>query len=477
LSGGKLPPRDSIREIRVNQNPFSSEYDRLGLGRIEILTKPGTDKFRGEMGTEFEDETFNSRNPFATNRLPFQLRNINGNLGGPIVKKRASFFIDFEKENIDNNALINALVLDPGLNFSTFQQAVLAPLKAAEFSPRIDFQINQNNTLVARYFYESSEMTNAGLGGFDLLSRAYASRDSEHTLRLSDTAVLTPSIINETRFQYIRRRTDRTSTDNSPTIRVLDAFTGGGANVGLAFNNEDRLELQNYTSFIFGNHSLKIGGRLRHISIADASLNNFAGTFTFTNLDQYRNTILDVPGARPTQFSIAVGNPQAGVKRTDVGLFVQNDRRVNPALTISFGLRYETQTNISSNYNFAPRVGFAYAPGANGSNKPKTVFRGGFGIFYDRFSEGLTLQSNRFNGINQQQFIVTDPVILDQVIFAQKGAASNVPSVQSLTNCAQPQTTRFVAPNLQVLMRLLLARDFASFGFMIADIHLRQDWL
>ena len=241
FSGGRLPPRDSIREIRVNQNPFSSEYDRLGLGRIEILTKPGTDKWRGEIGSEFEDETFNSRNPFAANRPPFQLRNINGNFGGPLVKKRASFFVDFEKEDIDNNALVNAQILDPNLNVAAFQQSFLAPLKTAEFSPRFDFQINQNNTLTARYFYETSKTTNAGLGGFDLPSRAFASQDSEHTLRLTDTAVISPSIINEARFQYIRRRATQTSPDNAPTIQVLDAFTGGGANIGSAFANEDRL--------------------------------------------------------------------------------------------------------------------------------------------------------------------------------------------------------------------------------------------
>jgi len=106
------------------------------------------------------------------------------------------------------------------------------------------------------------------------------------------------------------------------------------------------------------------------------------------------------------------------------------------------------QTNVSSNKDFSPRVNFAYAPSADGNNRPKTVFRGGFGVFYDRFSENLTLQSIRFNGSNQQQFVVTDPSILDAVIFTSNGV-SNVPTVQSLTAFAQPQTTRVIAPDLQ----------------------------
>lgn len=448
FSGGRLPPRDTIREIRINQNPFSSEYDRLGFGRIEILTKPGTDNFRGELEFEFEDGRLNSRNPFAPNRVPFQVREFSANVGGPLVKNRASYFFDFQIEDTANNALINALVLDQNLNVVPLQLAVERPSSEIEFRPRFDFTINENHTLVARYGFERERDENAGLGGFDLLSRAYNSRESEHVLQLTETAIINPTTINEARFQYIRRRSREESEDNSPTIRVLDAFTSGGANIGFAFSDQDRYEFQNYTSFIRGRHSIKAGIRLRHARLLSSSPNNFAGTFTFTSLEQYRNTLLGLPGAFPTQFSIAGGDPQAGVSQTDVGLFVQDDWRINPELTLSFGLRYENQTNISSNFNFAPRFGFAYAPGAGGQNRPKTVFRGGFGIFYDRFGESLTLQARRFNGINQQRFVVTDPAILDSIVFTQSGVSS-IPTVEQLSAFAQPQTTRIVSPDLQ----------------------------
>ena len=448
FSGGKLPPRDTIREIRINQNPFSSEFDRLGLGRIEIFTKPGTEDWSGEIDSEFEDEALNSRNPFASNRPPFQLRNFGVAVSGPIIKKRASFFVDFEHETIDNNSLINALVLDQSLGVTPFRQAVLVPTKNLDFSPRFDIQLSPTHTFVFRYSFEQSIVKGAGLGGFDLPSRSFSTRDSEQTLRLTDTLAISPTIVNEARFQYIRRRGNRESDDPAPTIRVNDAFTSGGSNVGLSFANEDRFEMQNYTSFLRGNHTLKVGLRLRHFRVTDSSPGNFAGTFTFTSLDQYRNTLLNTPGAFPTQFSIAGGNPQAAVKQTDTGVFAQNDWRYSPKFTSSFGLRYENQTNISSDSNVAPRIGFAFAPGAGGKGSPKTVFRGGFGVFYDRFGESLTLQALRFNGVNQQQFIVTDSAILDAVIFTQIGV-SNVPTANQLVAFAQRQTTRIVSPDLR----------------------------
>src|SRR5688572_12778710 len=448
FSGGRMPRPDTIREVRINQNPFSSEFDRLGLGRIEIFTKPGTEDLEGEVEFEFEDESFNSRNPFALNKPPFQIRGFEADISGPIIKNRASYFADFEYERMNNNSLINAMVLDPNFNEVPLQLAVLVPDKSMEFSPRFDISLSENHTLMGRYFFESSETTNAGLGGFDLPSRAYSTSDREHTVRITDTLVISPTFVTETRFQYINRYNDRISDDSTPTVRVLDAFTGGGANQGFAFSDEDRWEVQNHTSLLRSDHTIKFGFRLRNIAMLDSSPGNFAGTFTFDSLDQYRNTIQNLPGAIPAQFTIAGGDPEAAVKRTDIGIYVQVDWRVGPQLSVSYGLRYENQTNISSNFDLAPRFGIAYAPGAGGKDPPKTVFRGGFGVFYERFSQGLTLQSIRFDGVHQQQFFVTDPAILDLAIFTLDGV-SNVPTVDQLAAFAQPQSIRVVAPDLR----------------------------
>ncbi|HEU4596055.1 MAG TPA: carboxypeptidase regulatory-like domain-containing protein [Pyrinomonadaceae bacterium] len=446
FTGGRLPPKESIREIRINRNPFSAEYDRLGYGRVEIFTKPGTDKYRGQAFFNFNDESLNSRLPNAPRRAPYQSRRYGGNVSGPLSARRASFFFDFERRETDENEVINAIILDPlTLEPTAFDQVVLTPQERTSFGPRLDYQINASNTLVARYTYERGSNINEGVGGFSLPERAFDTSNTEHRLQLTETAIINQKVINETRFQFIRERRRQEGGTTEPTLRVLEAFTGGGAQAGRSATDEDRFELQNYTSWTAGNHSLKAGARLRSIRIRDVSLQNFGGTFTFggglaPQLDANDEVVLDAGGSPvivsissierfrrtrafqleglsaaeirargggATQFSVTGGNPEVRVSRTDFSPFIQDDWRMRPNLTLSLGLRAETQTNLGGNLDLAPRVAFAWAPGAGGGRQQTTVIRGGFGIFYERFREGLTLQALRFDGSNQRQFLVT----------------------------------------------------------------------
>src|ERR1700732_5091346 len=172
FTGGRLPPKESIREIRINQNPFSAEYDRLGYGRIEIFTKPGTDKFRGTAFFNFGDDIFNSRNPFSPTKAPYEQRYWGGNFSGPISKK-SSFFIDFDRRAIDDNATVNAYTLDSNFNPTPFSETVLTPNVRTTVSPRADYQLNTSNTLVLRYTFTTTNALNQGVGQFTLPSRAY----------------------------------------------------------------------------------------------------------------------------------------------------------------------------------------------------------------------------------------------------------------------------------------------------------------
>src|SRR6266403_1115874 len=179
FTGGQLPPKASIREIRINQNPFSSEYDKLGYGRVEILTKPGTDQFHGQLSLMGNTAGFNSRNPFET--IPagtsppgYHSTQFSGNVGGPLVSKKVSLFFSMERRNIDELSVVSAQIVDPTtFGIVPFSDAVNNPRVRTELSPRIDYQLSTNNTLTARYQFERENETNNGIGQFNLPSLAF----------------------------------------------------------------------------------------------------------------------------------------------------------------------------------------------------------------------------------------------------------------------------------------------------------------
>ena len=502
FTGGRMPPKESIREVRVNQNPFNAENNSIGFGNIEIFTKPGADKLHGSTFFNFNDESMNSRNPFAPNRAPFQVRYYGGSISGPVKKGKSSFFLDFTRRVVDDNAIINATVLNSSLEPTSFNTVLLVPNQFTSFSPRFDYQLNPANTLVVRYSYTRNKAVNVGASDFSLPERAFDRFNTSQTFQVTETAILSPALMNETRFQYIRNRSQQDGNNTIPTIQVQESFISGGSQVGLAHNHEDRWELQNYSTWTKGRHILRFGGRLRGVHITDFSPQNFGGTFTFsggdapllndanqlvldpqgnpvlipiTSLERYRRTLLfqGNPNMRElgggvTQFSLAGGNPEASVSQRDLGVFVQDEWRIRSNLTFTMGFRYERQTNISSNYNFAPRIFFAWAPGGTSvgagpgappSSSPKMVIRGGMGVFYDRLGERATLLATRFNGENQQDFRVFNPSVLDLSTFSLEGV-NNVPTVDVLAAFAAPQIERRIAPDFQAPTFVMTAINF-----------------
>jgi hypothetical protein len=171
FSGGQLPSKESIREIRINQNPFSPEYDKLGLGRIEILTKPGADKFHGTDYYNFGDDVWNSRNPYAAQKAPFLLKEYGGSLQGPLSKV-ASFFLTVDRASIDNGAIINGTTLDPNTLsiVNPYTQVFRIPQRRIRVSPRVDYQLTPNDTLSVRYAFSDADIEHSGVGGFNLVS-------------------------------------------------------------------------------------------------------------------------------------------------------------------------------------------------------------------------------------------------------------------------------------------------------------------
>jgi hypothetical protein len=349
--------------------------------------------------------------------------------------------------------VVNTPFLDPyTLQITQFAGAFPNPRTRTEASQRFDFQLTPSNTLTTRYQYWRNNEIGDGVGvnGVTLPGVAYNALTTEQTFQMTDTQVLGPRTINETRFQYIHQGRDQNPLNGTPTISIKDAFTTGGSSGGTLLDTQNRYELQNMTYFNVGKHALKYGGRLRATTDDYLSNEQFNGTYVFgsrpdpkvsgcnvakppstcpqlTGLQAYQimqqaiatgDTPANIAtgianGGGPSFYSLnssATGNAAADVTWFDGALFLQDDWRIRPNVTLSTGLRYEMQNDLGNQTDFAPRIGIAWGLDGNGKNKsPKTVLRAGYGIFYDRFTYDLVLQQQLLNGLVQQQFQVANP--------------------------------------------------------------------
>jgi len=442
FSGGTLPSKESIREIKINQNPFSPEYDKLGFGRIEISTKSGGEQLHGQTFFNIGDSVWNSRDPYAQQKAPFLLREYGGNIGGPF-NRALSYFLDVEGAAIDNGAIINGFVVDqPAFTISPFNSVFTVPQRRIIISPRVDYRLDANNTLSFLYRVEQANIRDSGVGNLNLESLSNHVHFLSHAFQASETATIGNSLLNQARFQFFRIGSSTLPNTSGSEVQVLGAFNGGGSQLGPVFDTQNNFEVQDYVTLIHNRHTLHFGVRVRETSDSNLSLANFAGSFTFASAigpelnannqpildgngnpvliplqssERYRRTLLfqqlgyspaqiRALGGGATQFLTNAGDPRISADQADVGAFFGDEWRVSPNLIISPGLRYEWQTNLSDWRDFAPRLGLSWRP-----DKSKFVFRAGFGMFYDRFALANVITALRFNRVRQRQYAVYNP--------------------------------------------------------------------
>lgn len=433
FSGGRLPPKNSIREIRINQNPYSAQYDQLGFGRIEIFTKPGADRIHASYWMQGNDSALNAPNPFVQSQPPYYMYQLDGDFNGPITKDSSYFLSMWARHNV-TNSIVKAQILDDSLNEVDFSQAVPTPSSNLSFTARYDTQLGKVHTLTGRYQYSRGSTTNSGVGQFSLASQGSNSDWSEHNFNFTDIEAWSPKILNEVRFQYMHQNSSSTPVSTGTTVSVQGAFTGGGSGGNGSRDTQEHYELNDLLHITRGPHDIDLGGRLRVVNDSNYSTGNYNGSYTFSSLAAYQITkqalqaCQDSPSSpdclTPTQiraagggaslFSQTSGTPTIAVSMADAGLFAEDNWKIEPNVTLSYGLRFETQSGMHDHADYAPRIGVAWSipAGKDEKGQPKpahAIIRSGFGLFYSRFGEGDIMQAERQNGVTQSAVVIADP--------------------------------------------------------------------
>ncbi|MCA1635906.1 MAG: carboxypeptidase regulatory-like domain-containing protein [Acidobacteria bacterium] len=461
LSDGRLPSKSSIREVRINPNLFSAEYDRPPFrgGRIEILTKPGASTFGGSAFFNFNDSALNAREAFAPVRTPSKTLRYGGQFGGPIIPRRAGFFLDFEGRDIGETETVNTVILDADRRPLTFSASVRTPTQLLVGSARADWQATQAHALVFRYEVSRNRLDNQGVGGFNLPERALDHTLTEHGFQFTETAVVSPSTFNELRVGLTRQRLTQRAVSGERAVSVFGAFESGGAATQEVTRDTRRLEITDYLSTTTGKHSLKFGGQVFQRRFQDRRFDNQNGTFVFggatapelgpggevisgpggtpslvriSGLEQYRRTLLGLPGGVPTRFAVTLGDSDVTVSQWLLAGFVQDEWRPRENLSVSLGLRYEGQTTPYDAASLAPRLGVAYTP----DKRQRWVLRARAGLFYDRVGDALTFEARRLDGRQLRQLIINSPSFDDPLAGAAASAA--VPNTRRLEESLRP---------------------------------------
>jgi hypothetical protein len=390
--GGKLPPKSQIRSIRFSSAMFAAENHSAGHTFVDISTQPGLGPLRGGMDVSFRDGALNARNAFQSAKGPEQTQQYNLNLSGTLRKERTSFSLSAGEASLYESAYIFAAV--PGRPVNA---PVRRPSDRKNVNLRVDHALDKAHTLRASFQQNDNDFQNLGVGSFDLADRAFNRTSSDSVLRLSESGPLSRLWFAESRLQIRRADSVSASGFEVPTIRVLDAFTSGGAQQA-GGRRSTEVEYATDIDYAKRGHALRMGTLVEGGQYRSDSRTNYLGTFTFPSLADYN-------AGRPATYTRRSGDPLVDYSHWQAAFYVQDDWRARKNLTVNAGVRQELQTHLPGHRNLAPRGGLTWSPFKNG----KTTVRAGGGLFYEWLDADTYEQTLRVDGARQQDLVIVNP--------------------------------------------------------------------
>jgi hypothetical protein len=525
----------SVREFQVNTSNYSAEYGRAAGGVVNTVTQSGTNNFHGSAFFYLRDNKLGATNPTTTRTVlvngvgvnqtfkPKDVRKqFGGSIGGPILKDRLFFFFTYDESRRDfpgaavfpnatylnlttaqrnqlkalNPAVITDARIDSSLNFlAGLTGSVPRTQNQRIFFPKIDWVVNNNHTFTASYNRMRSESPSGvetqptTLKGIATFGDDFVQTDS---LNLRLTSTLTPTVLNEARFQYGRDNLFAFSNEPSAGEQILATSDGRPPQItvnSFVFGKQDFLErvanpdekrwqYADTMTVTSGRHTFKFGGDINRVNDLLDNLRLESGSYSYNTLGDFivDYTNVATSGSLTTANTLCFGSTRrAGrcyngnfqqafgptafrIRTTDYNFFVQDDIRVTPRLSVNLGLRYEyeklpepqisnplnnltgqlvgpdqTKSFASDKNNFGPRFGFAYDITGDG----KTSVRGGYGIYYGRVINSTIINAVSNTGVSSAQRV-----------FLFSSASATSPIFPNVFATAPAVTT--AAPNIVV---------------------------
>ena len=380
---------DAVEQLQVVTSGGQAELGRALGGYINVVTKSGTNAFRGTVYDFIRDDSFNAPNTLSGTTLPMDQQQYGASLGGPLVRNRTFFFGNFEQRLLDQTGLVTILpenvpVINAKLVASAYPGSPVTtgiypnPLHSANALAKLDHHINGSDHLTFRYaLYHVTSDNSRGAGALNAPSASAALDNVDHSLGFGNTWTISPQMVNETRAQVVYSDLNAPPTDLiGPAVSIAGVASFGTLSTSPTRRLNTMYQVVNTLSRQAGAHALRAG---IDVVINDDTITyprSFRGNYTFSSMATF--LVGNYSG-----FTQTFGDPVVSQTNPNVGMYVQDEWRVASSLTLNLGLRYDLQfldtINTDTN-NVSPRVGFAWSP----ANSQDLVVRGSAGLFFDR---------------------------------------------------------------------------------------------
>ena len=436
--------QEVVLEFQVITSGGIAEFGRASSGLINIITQSGSNDWHGGVYGFFRNQRFDARNPLAPRKDSLTQGQYGATISGPLSHARTFLFANFEQTrrryaNVVTIAPAAITSINNRLNAVSYRGPRLetgnvpGSFETSNFFSRLDHRFD-HHTLTARYsLYDIRAENSRTVGGLNALSRGSGLDARDQTIAASNVTSISSQTVNELRGQFTHSRLGAPINDTTgPGVGISGVANFGTATSSPLARDINLFEVVDNISVRRGDHSLKGGVDFLYNRVNILFPGAVQGVYNFTSLNNF------LSGTYST-FQQAFGVPNQFQSNPNAGFFFQDEWRVQSRLTVNAGLRYDRQSLPqpiqTDGNNFAPRLGFAYAPGN------RTVIRASFGIYYDRLP--LRATSNALQREGSKYVVV-------QLAPTQAGAPifPNVLTAQPATLITKPNITR-IDPNIE----------------------------
>ena len=382
---------DVVNEFQVVTSGGQAEFGRALGGYVNVVSKSGSNTLHGDAYLYFRNQRLDAANALAQIALPLTEAQYGASLGGPIVRDRTFYFVNFEQRELNQSGLTtitpaNVATIDAHLAAVGYPGPPIYtgiypnPVHNSNVFAKLDHQFSQRDLFSARYSaYHVTAINSRGAGGLSAPSASANLDDTDQTVAVSNIATLSPRLVNETRGQFTNSNLAAPPSDRIGPAVSISGVASFGTLSGSPTGRLNRLgEAADNLSWQAGGHAIRIGADFLYNDDTITFPRTYRGSYSFSSLASFLSGTYNNSG-----FTQTFANSVVAQTNPNVGFYGQDEWRITPRFTLNLGVRYDLEylrSIATRTGNVSPRGGFAWTPFAS----RKTVVRGSYGIFYDR---------------------------------------------------------------------------------------------